>query len=478
METLGEAHLKFAGEDFSAILKKEGQSLEQMKTSMEGYLTTINNVYAVRIQGEKTLADEMEKAGADSKELVKQQIEAANIEISLAQARLSAWQQYYDALTAKHIKATEQMKQKSEELLNIETAIRNARMTTEDLVLSVKQKSMNASEKYYSTIQNLEDKYRMAMQLSSDEKISILQSLQQSWAGLTEEVKENENIVISAADAQNKALWNIQDIGQEIINTQEDKRYALEQEIYTWQKIQQAAEITMAGAREQIELYKSKIMELDLALSKLKLEIDNKQALGAIEEIKRGIDSIPDVTVKKVIIEHVGKGSSELPIMDKIAEIADAYDTLPAGGKFQVDFSALTSAISLYADLSTKLYAFLGQAEWLSYLGAGLYPINTAIQGLMDAQKMLKSLIAISIGEPVKSYQRGTDYVPKTGLYKLHQGEKVIPANKTSQNITLATTIHINEIKGRSGGAIAKEIDQELANLWKYNRSQVKRAMV
>lgn len=35
---------------------------------------------------------------------------------------------------------------------------------------------------------------------------------------------------------------------------------------------------------------------------------------------------------------------------------------------------------------------------------------------------------------PLASYKNGTDYVPKTGNYKLHEGEKVVPADENPAN--------------------------------------------
>lgn len=35
---------------------------------------------------------------------------------------------------------------------------------------------------------------------------------------------------------------------------------------------------------------------------------------------------------------------------------------------------------------------------------------------------------------PLASYKNGTDFVPKTGTYKLHKGEKVVPADENEAN--------------------------------------------
>jgi len=57
----------------------------------------------------------------------------------------------------------------------------------------------------------------------------------------------------------------------------------------------------------------------------------------------------------------------------------------------------------------------------------------------------------------VPSYQHGTDYVPETGIYKLHQGEQVIPANSTSFSLV----VQVNESKTphATGMAVRKEFE-------------------
>ncbi len=76
--------------------------------------------------------------------------------------------------------------------------------------------------------------------------------------------------------------------------------------------------------------------------------------------------------------------------------------------------------------------------------------------------------------EPAVGYATGTDYVPKTGMYQLHQGEAVIPANQNSQTNNFNPTIIV---QGNNGSSIAKDIDRELAKMWKYNRSELRKVM-
>ena len=63
---------------------------------------------------------------------------------------------------------------------------------------------------------------------------------------------------------------------------------------------------------------------------------------------------------------------------------------------------------------------------------------------------------------PFRSNEKGTEYIPKTGLYQLHQGEKVTPASQVSMG-----NINVNVNNSSSSGedianAISERLDDEL----------------
>lgn len=78
------------------------------------------------------------------------------------------------------------------------------------------------------------------------------------------------------------------------------------------------------------------------------------------------------------------------------------------------------------------------------------------------------------------SYASGTDYVPKTGIYRLHRGEAVIPANqnnsKNSTSFTYSPTVSV-VVPGGDGQAIAKQVDIELSRMFKEGVSQLQAQM-
>jgi len=63
------------------------------------------------------------------------------------------------------------------------------------------------------------------------------------------------------------------------------------------------------------------------------------------------------------------------------------------------------------------------------------------------------------------SYASGTDYVPQTGLYQLHRGEKVVPANENinSGNVTINITVNSSDKSDKDvARAIAMEVKKGL----------------
>ena len=97
---------------------------------------------------------------------------------------------------------------------------------------------------------------------------------------------------------------------------------------------------------------------------------------------------------------------------------------------------------------------------FMKAFGEGDY--NTIYTQLMDILKGLTESLKLSFMDqtlrkiqPIDSYQHGTDYVPQTGTYVLHKGEKVITAE---QNQSQEIHIHL-DVDGRQiGYVVAKDI--------------------
>ncbi|GER92690.1 hypothetical protein A45J_0408 [hot springs metagenome] len=437
MSQYGADMIKFADQDF-----------KDAKISIEGVLKVIDTVFNTQLSMQSKIKDAIKSAGASQQDIAQQQAAMLETEKKGAEARLAVWEQYYASL-----------KQKQQELVGIQT-------NTQDMLLSIEQKTMSPREKYFSQVRRLEEKESMAMKLSSDEKIKMLQQVQQAWAGLTDEVKEDDTVYISQAQAIYEATSRIKSIGAEI---EAEKKKQLESQSSAFTSIENA----MAKAQEMIEHYRQQVLDLGnefiAAQGKAAIEIklDNSAAKAAIEEIKAGIQSIPDVTYKKVIVESYTKASPERPFTEGIEYMKGKMDELNTTAKYTMDLSSLSGAINAYAQLRWNL-----NREGLTGLkdSAGWQAVWQQIYA--EPTEMMRTAIYKALGADVKgSYASGTSYVPKTGYYQLHQGERVINRSESASydqrryanNITFAPNI---TIKGgdKDPRQIAREIAKPLIN--------------
>jgi len=201
-----------------------------------------------------------------------------------ADAITTAYKEHYETIVNLQATAIEKMKAKQQELLDLDKQMMKSQMTTEDLILGVRQKGMTAEEKYQSQISRLTEKQAMAMTLGFEDKISMLESVQQAWAGLSDEVREGESVVVSAATAQATAIQRITDLGGAIKAAQDERMTALAAEIETWQKVKDEAE-------QMLDAIKNKISEIDKDI-KIKVDVDAAGALSRLGEIQDSLSRI------------------------------------------------------------------------------------------------------------------------------------------------------------------------------------------
>lgn len=165
------------------------------------------------------------------------------------------------------------------------------------------------------------------------------------------------------------------------------------------------------------------ISVLDEKIKALKLSIETAEAVQQVASAKAAIDAImPDIMTKTIVINTVNTGGG------------GSVGNITTGSSFDVIMP--------------------------SEQGAMFQPETTLFP----------------MSQPEASYASGTPYVPKTGIYQLHQGEAVIPAsqNKTASTINFSPSIVVN---GSNGSGIASDIDAQLAILWKGNRSKLRKEM-
>ena len=139
---------------------------------------------------------------------------------------------------------------------------------------------------------------------------------------------------------------------------------------------------------------------------------------------------------------------------------------------FQAEYTKMLTAANATGSAPEDVSDFLSYAtKFLTYEKS--YGTSASYQAIYDAVvgdvMMLKSKNDLALG----SYAIGTDYVPETGLYELHEGEAVIPTiyNKPNRTKELGAAIGeyiMNSNGGSAGGDIHVSIQidgREIGNV-------------
>jgi len=471
---------------------------------------------------------EMEKAGeiiynkelgrymsaAEAAIRAQEKIKQANINAMEAQketltGQLSNLKVYYSGLEKLHNDYIEKAKTKSKELLDTENSIRSSMLETSNIMSSIRQKGMSSTDAYNEKVKQLgEQELQIWMRMEAgDEKIEALKNLQQQWAGFTDEVREGDKVVVSAADAQAKATQKVKDIGDQLTWAQEDKIKKIQEEKAAYESTAASVATAMQAAQASILDITNQIAQVDMALAKeKKLDINVNQAFDNIKKVREMIDAIPDVTTKKIIIETYTKSSPAMPFSEGIAYMKEQLGSLPTGADFTVDMSSLTGMMEQYRITSAAYSTLLGSVQSLP--GIPHHGAATQLAGLQSSMKMVENLFNVGIVQSlsgvlsqlyghekidsmlqdliegylgnIRSFQTGIDYVPMTQLAVVHQGERITPAGDNrnySGDITLNSVLNVNGANVKDGRRLARQYDEEMADMIRTGRSKITKAI-
>lgn len=330
IDKLGSLQLKAAASGFAADLQRQSEYLKANNTlaaslsePIQQYMAVIDEAYGRQLDLQKQIGQVLFKTGADQRTIAQQNITIAQTEKTSAEARLGAWTQYYDSLRAMHATTMADMAKSETELLNM-------RMVTGDLVAQVQQKMMTPVQQYYAQVAQLEQKQQMAQQLSSDEKIKMLQQVQQSWSGLSNEIKDGDNVLLTQAQTAATAINKITSIGSQL----EAEKAA---QITKQQETIATLQTTMASAANMVVEYQAKVTELDNTINALTRTFSltmKDEASGAIQAVKSELDQLRDKTITVTVqYQQVSTGAAEVAPM---GSFASGTDYVPATGLYML----------------------------------------------------------------------------------------------------------------------------------------------
>ncbi|KAA0243560.1 MAG: hypothetical protein EDM70_09910 [Candidatus Brocadia sp. AMX2] len=324
------------GFDFSGVWEKNRIAVRQyeeaqkntianLKTVLTGYLETVDEVYKKQANAQRAIFEQMKATGASPEDMKNQAIAVLTAEKTQISTRLDAWQQYYDTLTALHTSAIDEQKRKTQELLALETQISQQRQGYADLEKSLKDKIFNQNksevQKYYDTQRSLEGQYQSALLLNGQARIDALAKYQQAAASAANAVVEDGKEYISLQNASRTALDQVKLAQSEIVTEQEKMIAAKQQEIEQTQTWAATLRDAIAEAKAVLGSYKAEIIDLGDRMTSLKLTIDTTQAMGAIQAIKREIET-------PLVVRFYGEGSEIKPISEKVQDIREMIGSI------------------------------------------------------------------------------------------------------------------------------------------------------
>jgi TP901 family phage tail tape measure protein len=180
------------------------------------------------------------------------------------------------------------------------------------------------------------------------------------------------------------------------------------------------------------------------------LSADEKR-LAALEKLRD--DTIAELELQREIMLGTEEASS-LTIEELKAQLEQAQIT------YEQDLAAAEAAEKFYKKQESQL-----EEEYNSILGiqtslsVSLPQIRALLSSLVTAQyrssSLMEKYVRSSSPSLYGSYATGTDYVPKTGPYLLHQGEAVVPAKQVQTETSRLLSVLISETKA-GNVAIAK----------------------
>ena len=161
--------------------------------------------------------------------------------------------------------------------------------------------------------------------------------------------------------------------------------------------------------------------------------------------------------------------------IEKKKTLADAYKTIGDSifemthTPFEIAKRKLDEQKQAYIDLGMSIAEVV---KWYDLQIAKLNELKPVMKGYTNdiiagsrVSRIAGSQADIIAGSKIPVYATGTPYVPKTGLYQLHQGEAVIPKNQNTtnkQNYSFSPIVNLTVSGGGNAQNIAYEVKKVL----------------
>lgn len=379
--------------------------------------------------------------------------------------RLPLYEKYYTDLKKLQEDYKQAIEKSLKEIADIDKKILESRKAIQDALYEVNQKAnpaANEMEEYNRKSAKLEQDKSYAMSLSGEERVKALQEYARAWKDMVKQIDytdiertldtsgglgssaefksvEVKKTWLSLGDSAKTASQRITEAGNMIEQTQQEMRAAAETQLSAQTAAFNNLTASVNTADEWMKYLKRTIEDLDKGLLNPRtFTLDTSSALAGLQQVQDKMNQISAATgVAGNNTQITGIGGEQRNsngIIDYYSQ--GIYNTTKTNwdGSPQVTYSGGGSGFS---------------------------------QGAEDIWQ----------ANILDTFASGTPYVPRTGLYQLHQGERVVPASENKPNQSSApVSISIGDIiiQGASGNTaqmakvLRSDIERELARLKTY----------
>ncbi len=399
-----------------------------LTSAFSAYGGIVEDVYKNQISQQRDILDEMKNYETNQRNIVKQAANVTETEMKYNEAKLANFRSYYDELKKMQKGYYDAAVKAAQDIANIEKAMISSRRQTADLQYNAWDKgnpAANEMEQYYRDASRLDQKLTAAMTLSAEERVKALSDIQNQYAGLSKQITttETERRLISSGEGFN-TLTDFQDV-------------AVTKTVSTYDEVsKKIAAIGDAIALAQQQMVSDAVATRDKALAAY---------ASLIEPIKAVESEIMNVKSTLVNLDHL----------------------LAQQRILTIDVSGALSGLRLVRD---NLIAISGYSA--QQLSGGSTSIGGSYAGSILTNSDLGSnwdgspQVTYYQPEPyvLDEYAQGTSYVPRTGPYLLHEGERVTPAEENkARSSSSPISISFGNIVIQGANKDARQIAREIA---------------
>jgi hypothetical protein len=197
------------------------------------------------------------------------------------------------------------------------------------------------------------------------------------------------------------------------------------------------------------------------------------------------------LTAIGIVIGAIGLAVNLLDdsVKDLHGTVKSIEEELKGGIEFKLDAGPATKALKSVVEEARKFKTDKTLSLNVSQAISAVSAVKTALASIPEVTYKDVVVRYQTMASPLRPFTEGMEYIrkkmeslPGESTHTIKYGD--LPSSTSPEkggapprNVHFAPTINITAAGGRDGGALAEEIDRALADRWRYNRSELKRAM-